>query len=162
MRPLARAVLLPLVVLVGTSGCHSYAVLLSTRPAASNGEPLTDADISRALAAVSHVASDFSLSPSPHLETSQSAWAEGHPSYRLLSLYVRSADRETGRSDIFVAAYLDDATSFNVIVRAWDNVRETNFSQSLRERLEDALRAALPSRRVAVERVRDLPLLVRP
>jgi len=143
-------------------GCFSYAVVLSERPLGSESRSLSEAELRAALTAVANVAVEFRLTSSSTFEQYREAWAQSHPPITLLALYVREADRETRESRVFVAAYLDGTNAFSVLVRAWDNVGETEFSRGLRERLRQALDAALPTHPMQVERVRDLPILFRP
>jgi hypothetical protein len=140
-------------------GC-SYAVLMSARPASNATSPISETEITHAVAAVSDVGREFGLDPSTELVSFQEVGAErGH---RVLAVYGRAGDRETDWSKIFLIAYVDENGQFVVLLRDWSSLRATQFIQSLQEHLVADLSAALPKCRIEVRRLHDMAVFYVP
>jgi hypothetical protein len=139
--------------------------LVSLTPAPDERPTLTEEQIAVASHAVQSVAQTFKLTPSTELGRLPSVWEEGNGKpLRLLAAFGRDPDRDTRWSSIFVAVYVEsDERTFVVplMVRAWDDMYQTSFTESLEEQLVMTLRSAFPSAVISEERLRDIPVLFR-
>jgi hypothetical protein len=135
-------------------GC-SYSFSVSTIAQHNDTAPISETEIMRAATVVSELAREFGLKPSTQLARYQQVGMEnGH---RVLAVYAREADRETSWSRILAVAYVDESGQFIVLVRDWDSVGPTRFTALLKERLVADLGRILPTFKIAVRRLHDMP-----